>query len=262
METDSIWQFEWLNNAWVTGIGGGVLSGLIVFFITKWLFSDQSKRELSQKATAANREIVYAIRGGIPEGVIPTAQTVDSLRAATARRFGLGVDTVFSREELLDELTKEVMDSSFISAKTKQEHCEKLRESLHERKEPNLGVETRVKGENGRQASTARLMGALSATMGTMAGVMFTVVSVISGEINLEPNFERTTSAEPFLLAVLTTAAAISATLVVLTAYRYRSKRAEDEVPETLISLRRLLSEERSKATHDSFRSSTIDKGD
>lgn len=28
-----------LNNPWVTGIGGGIISSLIVFFVTKYLFS-------------------------------------------------------------------------------------------------------------------------------------------------------------------------------------------------------------------------------
>lgn len=262
MESNTAWNLDWLNNAWVTGIAGGVLSGLIVFFITKWLFSDQSKKELVQKAISANREIVYAIRGGIPEGVIPTAQTVDSLRAATARRFELAVEMVFSREELLDELTKEVMDSSFISAKTKHEHCLKLREALHNAHQPQAEAATRVRIEKGRLHSSARLMGALSATMGTMAGVMFAAVAVISREINLESSFGRASFPEPLLLAVSTTAAAITVTFLVLSAYRYRTPKPEDQVPEALLKLRQLLAEDRKTENALKFRSSTIDKGD
>ena len=39
--------WEWLNDPWVSGIGGGVISGLMVYFVTNWLFSRQRKRDLA-----------------------------------------------------------------------------------------------------------------------------------------------------------------------------------------------------------------------
>lgn len=48
-----------LNNAWVTGIGGGIISSLIVFFVTRYFFSKREKREYLQKIETANNEILY-----------------------------------------------------------------------------------------------------------------------------------------------------------------------------------------------------------
>lgn len=56
-----------LNNAWVVGIGGGILSGLIVTVITRYLFSKKENSEYMQKVSSVNREIIYALRPGISE---------------------------------------------------------------------------------------------------------------------------------------------------------------------------------------------------
>ncbi len=53
---------ELLNNGWVIGIGGGILSGLIVTWLTRTLFSKKDLRELAANISSANREILYAIK--------------------------------------------------------------------------------------------------------------------------------------------------------------------------------------------------------
>jgi len=49
-----MWQF--LNNPWTIGIGGGVFSGLLVTLITRYLFSRKENREYLQKIVTANHE--------------------------------------------------------------------------------------------------------------------------------------------------------------------------------------------------------------
>ncbi|ENM5799680.1 hypothetical protein NTH31_003690 [Vibrio mimicus] len=117
---------EILNNAWVVGIGGGILSSLIVAIITRKIFSKRDNKEYFQKVQSANREVLYAIRPGISEGLIPNKYIVEHLIEATARKYSVEVDSMLSLSEISSELIKEVMDSSFISAQTKQDFCEKL----------------------------------------------------------------------------------------------------------------------------------------
>ncbi|MEJ6080839.1 hypothetical protein MT391_20260 [Vibrio sp. 1-Bac 57] len=117
---------EILNNAWFVGIGGGVLSSLIVAIITRKIFSKRDNREYFQKVQSANREVLYAIRPGISEGVIPNKDIIEHLIEATARKYSVEIDSMLNLAEISSELIKEVMDSSFISAQTKQDFCEKL----------------------------------------------------------------------------------------------------------------------------------------
>ena len=115
-----------LNNPWIVGIGGGVLSGLVVVYLTRLLFSRRDTREYVQKTHQANHEVLYAVRPGISEGVIPTNDVLRSLIAATGRKYGVEAKDMHDLEAVSSELVKEVMDSSFISAASKQEFCEKL----------------------------------------------------------------------------------------------------------------------------------------
>ncbi|MBU5617477.1 hypothetical protein KPY62_10315 [Psychrobacter sp. TAE2020] len=115
-----------LNNAWVVGIGGGILSGLFVAFVSRYIFSKRDNREYTQKVEAANREVIYALRPGISDGKIPIGEVLDALLNATSRRYKVSKDDIFKPKQIAEELIKEIMDSSFISSDTKQGYCETL----------------------------------------------------------------------------------------------------------------------------------------
>lgn len=115
-----------ISNPWVIGIGGGILSGLIVGYISKLIFSNRDTREYAQKVSRANHEVLYAVRSGISEGVIPTNRVLKSLIEATARKYSVDLADVYDLDDVSSELIREVMDSSFIAASAKQEFCEKL----------------------------------------------------------------------------------------------------------------------------------------
>ncbi|WP_440221759.1 hypothetical protein ACQQ2N_11720 [Dokdonella sp. MW10] len=117
---------EVINNPWFIGIGGGILSGLIVTLISRMVLSRRDNREYAQKVLGANREVIYAIKPGISEGLIPASEIIQSLIEATARKYGVEAKNLYRASEIAQELMKEVMDSSFISAKTKEEYCAQL----------------------------------------------------------------------------------------------------------------------------------------
>jgi len=117
---------EAINNPWIIGIGGGLLSGLLVTLITRYLFSKRDNREYTQKVVTANQEILYAIRPGISEGVIPSQDVLDSMISATALKYSVDANDLHSSSAFADVLIKEVMDSSFLSASAKAEFCHRL----------------------------------------------------------------------------------------------------------------------------------------
>ena len=45
---------DFWTNPWVTGIGGGIISSLIVFFVTKYFFNKKENKEYAQKVKLAN----------------------------------------------------------------------------------------------------------------------------------------------------------------------------------------------------------------
>ena len=127
-------MIELINNPWTVGIGGGILSGLGVTIITRLFLEKKDDREILERVNAANKELIYAIRPCIAEGAIPSIGVVESLINSSARKYRLDVSKLSTPKQLIDDLMKEVMDSSFISAATKAEYCKKLDELFQNHK--------------------------------------------------------------------------------------------------------------------------------
>ena len=164
-----------LNNPWIVGIGAGVLSGLVGAYLTRLIFSRRDTREYVQKTHQANHEVLYAVRPGISEGVIPTNDVLRSLIAATARKYGVEAKDMHDLEAVSSELVKEVMDSSFISAASKQEFCEKPAQVRED--EPS---ESKVDAEYDYDVG-ARYRQQLVGVLGGVTGVLTAAGAVLLG---------------------------------------------------------------------------------
>jgi len=117
---------EILNNPWVTGIGGGIISSLIVFFVTRYAFSRKEKKEYNQKLETANNEILYAIRPLVIEKKIPSSDIFQSIILSTAKKYGTNPDDLYSEFSISNDLINEIMSNSFLSSDQKLELCELL----------------------------------------------------------------------------------------------------------------------------------------
>jgi hypothetical protein len=167
---------DFLGNDWVIGVGGGVLSGLLVTLITRYLFSKKDDKEYAQNLASVNKEVVYALRPGISEGHIPDKDVLSSLLNATARKYKVEVKDVYRPKHIAEELIKEIMDSSFISSDTKKSYCETLshlvkEETLTANSEIIQNIEHKITESDYRQDLVARMSAilGLTAAMGTMS---------------------------------------------------------------------------------------------
>lgn len=217
----------WFNNPWVIGIGAGVISGLLVFIVTRWLFSDPSKKETNQRVISANREIMFAIRSGISEGKIPTLKIIASLRSATARRFEIPDHLLFDKKELVDELIKEIMDSAFISSETKHKHCEELLDILQIKDESSSDpVTEKVTKRRSEAVFYDRVLGT---SMGLMSGLMVTALLIFSefGVLSNKVVNENASEWPLQILIMLASVAVVSAAVVGVLARAYTRVRRD-----------------------------------
>jgi hypothetical protein len=160
-----------LKNPWVIGIGGGILSGLIVTLISRYIFSKRENREYLQKVLSANREILYAIKPSISEGLLPTQEVVMSLIFSTSRKYGIEENDMHSAEQIANDLIKEVMDSSFISAKTKTDYCTHLTQ-LKKPKEVVKVIMSNMEKTESVAGYRRRMFNLMSTMMGITATLM------------------------------------------------------------------------------------------
>lgn len=125
--TVPLWE-QILNNPWIISIASGLLTSVIVYIITKPIITKRKKRELKQKATSANHEVLYSLRAGIPDGNIPEYNIIQRIIGATARKYDIALCDMLSVNELFSDIIKEVFDSAFISSDKKIELCNRFNE--------------------------------------------------------------------------------------------------------------------------------------
>lgn len=111
-----------LNNSWVSNL----ITGLAVYFLTGFFNKIKHKKQYFQKVELANKEIFNTIKFTIPEENLPSAQVLQSIHSATAKRYNVKIEHMSSLQEILDDVIKEIMDSNFLSHENKLRYCKRL----------------------------------------------------------------------------------------------------------------------------------------
>ncbi|MCF6295797.1 MAG: hypothetical protein L3J25_08920 [Flavobacteriaceae bacterium] len=216
---------EILNNPWITGIGGGIISSLIVYFVTRYAFNKKEKKEYNQKIETANNEILYAVRPLIIEKKIPSDEIFTSIRLSTAKKYGVQPEDLYSEYSISNDLINEIMNNSFLSSDQKIELSELLNTMKHPKaeldKEKNIEI-VYVKERDGLSSKYNSIL--LAMVSFAMVLTMTVYISVKSNELN---NSELLKDNLPvFLLATIIPLVAITML------YTLRMIREKDKVRE------------------------------
>jgi len=219
------------TNPWIIGIGGGTVSGLVVFVITRVIFGRRENREYHQKVLAANRELLHGLRPTVAENQIPERNVIEAMHASTARRFGVMCKDMASIDELVEDLTMEVMESSFISSQVKAEFCQKISSLLErpaELEKANMPYEfhslSRLRAEQ-----RGKLVTMVSATVAVMVGMTTALIPLLS---KLTDDVPREMSLYVLILAIPAMSAVMMAYLMVFMkrfVFRDRSSEKHDD---------------------------------
>jgi hypothetical protein len=219
-------MFELLNSPWVTGIGGGLVSGLVVYWITQRIFSNRTAAEYRGKIDSTNRDVIYALRPGIAEGVIPERDVVEAMIHATSRKYGVYSPDAYTPATVAEELMKEVMDSSFISAKQKAAFCDALR-TLNTTPAPQAtSTTTRTVADTRDRPFYAGLATIMSTLLAVVAALLTAVAAFLQQPRTIN-------HLDPFFVLV-PTVIMITAVTAAATVYyvRYYVKRSRERSPD------------------------------
>ncbi|GEM_PF-1130851 len=168
-----------LTDPWVIGVGGGLISGLLVTIITRFFFSNRDRKEYRQRVETANNEIMYSVRPLIAEKMLPTCDILDSLLSATARKYALDIGEVYDARTLGNDLISEIMGNSFLSSQQKLDFCDFVSQLKTE------DMETKIRRLHSRFSADDTVHGKfdttrdLSIMVGLTAGVTFVLSTVI-----------------------------------------------------------------------------------
>ena len=131
---------NFISNAWTIGIGGGIVSGFIVFWVTNFFFTKREKKEYLQRVKTANNEILYAIRPLIVSQKIPVQAIIESLILSTSRKYMVNTTNLYTTQRLVEDLIKEVLDTAFLDADRKLEYCNIVNKIVNQADKKNIDL--------------------------------------------------------------------------------------------------------------------------
>lgn len=196
-------MFEsFFSNNWTIGIGGGIISGIIVYIITDRIFSKRENKEYVQKLKVANNELLYNIRPLIVEENKPTIEIFNSIINATARKYAVKKEDLYSKEDIADELIKEIVGNPFLTSENKLQYSNLCLE-ISNLKTPNANLESEKKIVYLNRSKDISKE-TLTLTLATITALTATLFIKIfdSEKLTNELNFDNIISVIPILISI------------------------------------------------------------
>lgn len=214
-------MLEWINNPWVVGIGAAIPGGLVVFILTRVVFGRKDRGEYLQKLRSANREIIYALRPGISSGYVPNRQVVESLINATARKYSVDSSEIHNPAQISEELIKEILDSTFISAEAKEKYCKQLDGLVATRSDPLESDTDLSESQSRTRSNLEEYRSQMVKMMSVMLAAITAIMTLVLG-LRDDPSGSTKLSIEPLLPVAVTSVTVVLMTVTMLLYKRVR----------------------------------------
>lgn len=110
------------SNEWFVGIVCGIVSGIVVYWITSRIYSKKQNKEYQQRVKAANNEILYAIRPLVVDQTLPTVNVWNALINSTSKKYQVRTEDLYSVNTIKNDIITEVLENPFLSTEKKKEY--------------------------------------------------------------------------------------------------------------------------------------------
>lgn len=164
------------NNDWFIGIIGGIISGIIVFYITKYLLERKNKKDYIKRIAQANKAIGNYIRGYVVEIDFPSNSVIESVKNATAREYDVKVEELNSLKIICEDLIQEIIGNVYVSNENKKLYIEKLEQYVKESDSEEFDLPPEPIKGNFSRTIDAILSGILALVASIIAGIVFDLI--------------------------------------------------------------------------------------
>ena len=233
-------MLAFLQNPWVVGIGGGIVSGIIVYFITSWLYKRKDNSKYLEQISRANLDIIQALKPYVAERGLPEKEIVDAIIVSTARKYKVKSDELYSIRIICEELIREIVENAYVSSEKKQEYAKQLQEYLHkldtEKSRDFLisDIEKEIKNltvfkESNYRRKTATMLSALLSAFAGIVTVLVTFVAFLDTNTFNVRNSTNEFWAFATIIALTTTVFVVlySVVLIMVKARKNRTNKSE-----------------------------------
>lgn len=126
---------ELLNNSWVIGIGGGLISAIVssvLAYLITWCLTTVMRRK---RVGDANQFLINHLRSYIIKGIIPSDTLANALRANAAKKFKVKESDLLSLPSLIAEIATEIVDIAYLQEADQMRYLENIDTYLSEHRE-------------------------------------------------------------------------------------------------------------------------------
>ena len=227
-----MWEFlaKIFSNAWVVGIVGGIISGIIVYFITKWIFQRKDNSKYLELINNANMDIIRSLKPYIAEKGLPEKEIIDAIILSTARKYKVKSEELYSIRIVCEELIREIVENVYVSSDKKEEYTKHLKDYLH-----NLNVErdkslliTEIEKEIKNSANISKieykkkLVSTLSVMISMMAAILTMFTTLLTDSFSFTSHL--TNEMEIILIVTVVTISTLSLSMVLMMLLKFRDK--------------------------------------
>lgn len=165
--------YEFMQNAWVIGIAGGTISGIIVYYITVYFLAGKRNRDFKRNITLANNAVLNLLRPYIANSGLPDRKALKAIINSISRQYGVKCSEMNPISAFYEDLVVEFVSNLYIPDEVKKRNIEKLLESIN----ALLQEETIKSVQEQRQVVKSKNVQAI----GGLVGLSSAALSILSG---------------------------------------------------------------------------------
>lgn len=170
-------NMEITKNVWFVGIVTGIISGVLVFFITNWIMKKKGKEDYLKQVGSANQNVILALKPYISERGLPDVEIFKALIDSVARNYSIEAHDMYTVSEFCEELIREIISDIYVSSDKKKEYTDSL--IAYKKNIDKSGSLEKIEGKRNMVDSSAKFRKRTTAYMSLMISIMTMVLTIV-----------------------------------------------------------------------------------
>lgn len=110
------------SNQWVINIGTGIIVYIFTSIVSKIILNKATNKEKQKQVDNANKTIIRILKPYVVDKNILNEMIINSIIEDVAREYNLSVNEIFNAKVICEELTREILESSYVDNERKREY--------------------------------------------------------------------------------------------------------------------------------------------
>lgn len=220
-------MLAFFKNAWFIAISSGIISGLVVFFVTKWIMKKKTNSEYLKEVRQANYSVISALKPYIAENGLPDIQTIQAVIQSISRKHGVKNTDMYSIKEYCEELIREILENVYVSSEKKKQYSEQLVLYINQLEHTRLidaqDYEHQIRAldnNRSRYGTDAKLLSLVLSLMATMVTAFSVLSKTYKFDLTLSHSFDSST----FVIMTVGITVTMISLMLSLLLYKLRSR--------------------------------------